>query len=69
MDNNWNQVIEDLDRLEQNSSRIGELITSLVHDLEQTYSALEQLQRDLKKTKKQAATLRALSPRQYARTA
>jgi hypothetical protein len=64
----WDDVLEKLDRLERDVARIGKLASSISSEVELTYGALEQVRADLNKTKKQAATLRALSPYQrYAR--
>ena|ERR1700733_9025455 len=64
----WDDILEKLDVLERDAARIGKLVTSLSSEIEQALSALAQVRDDLDRTKKQAATLRALSPvRQYAR--
>ena len=65
----WDDILERLDRLERDLASIGKLVTSISFEMELTYGALEKVRADLNKTKKQAATLRALSPYQrYART-
>ncbi len=66
MNSNWDQILDRLDRLNRDAARIGDLIGSLSSDLEQAWSALAQVQDDLKRTQRQAATLRALSPPRYA---
>ena len=67
MDGGWDQILERLDRLDKDASRIGNLITSLSSDLQQAWAALAKVRDELKKAEKQAATLRALSPPRYAR--
>jgi archaellum component FlaC len=68
MDSHWDDILEKLDRLERDVVRIDELVTSISSEIGQTWSALGQVRADLNNTKKQAATLRVLSPnRQYAR--
>jgi hypothetical protein len=69
MHGHWDEILEKLDGLERDAARIGALVTCLSSELEQALSALGQVRDELNKTKKQAATLRALSPpdRRYAR--
>jgi hypothetical protein len=67
MDGHWDDILEKLDRLERDLGRISALVTCVSSEIERTWSALGRVRADLNKTKKQAATLRALSPR-YART-
>jgi F0F1-type ATP synthase membrane subunit b/b' len=64
---NWDEILENLDRLDRDAARIGKLVVSLSSELKQAWSALEQVHDDLKKAKRQAATLRALTPQRYYR--
>jgi archaellum component FlaC len=69
MDGYWDDILEKLNRMEADLARIGQLVTCVSSEIEQTTNALDRLRADLNKTKKQAATLKALSPyRRYART-
>jgi hypothetical protein len=64
----WDDILEKLEKLERDLDSIGKLASSISSEMELYYGALEQVRADLNKTKKQAATLRALSPYQrYAR--
>jgi archaellum component FlaC len=68
MQGHWDDVLEKLERLERDAARIDKLVTCLSSEIEHALSALGQVRNDLNNTKKQAATLRALSPiRRYAR--
>jgi hypothetical protein len=68
MDSDWDLILTKLDGLQRDVIRIGEIIVSLSTEMDQTRGALEQVHAELSRTKKQAATLKALSPyRRYAR--
>jgi hypothetical protein len=67
MDGHWDDILQKLDSLERDLARVGDLMTCVSSEIEMTWNALEQARADLNKTRKQAATLKALSPyRRYA---
>jgi hypothetical protein len=68
MNSHWDDILEKLEKLDRDAERIGELLTCVSSEVEHLQIALEQVRADQNKTKKQAATLRALTPsRQFSR--